>query len=212
MSKDSDFSGRSRSHWLQNSSRCLETLPVILVVGAALFWSNLNWSVNGVAASLAQQRKEHGWPFTWLRRPVIDSPFFPSWDAVMEATGRYSPPPRRRWPWEIPNTPGAKFTVKPIGLFLDLLTAGCILAASAYCVHRWRRLHSKRLQFSLRTLLLLPVVVAVLFGIGQSIPGLTDTWVHVVDALVVVILIFGIGCTLWMAGRICFTLMPGGKQ
>lgn len=141
----------------------------------------------------------HGWPLTWLRR---------NWVAIIAERGTgssnvtYSPVGSRRWLSVSQSTWSGVYEFDWEALLLDALIAAVITTATVHTTHRWLVTPRRRLQFSIRTLLLMPVVVAAVFALWHPVANLLEL------SLLVAIL-FGVICTCSSGLGIATNLLAG---
>lgn len=126
---------------------------VVLSVACSLFLINLRGT--SPPSTLTWARWEHGWPATFMVR-----------DAIIVERGYHQF--TCGWPpWDIHL--GIRST-NTIAVGVNILTGVFILFCTAECLCHSSAKPSRRFQFSLRSLLLLPVFVAIINGMLIGMP------------------------------------------
>ena len=137
----------------------------------------------------------HGWPFAFLWRQrnvrVTDETEYWSY-GIEDHRGTWS-----RW-----LRPDTAVYVAPGGfcqttLLVDIAVGVLIVVSTGYTMERSR---ARRRQFSLRTLLLLPVIVAVMFAAAWIDPTLRDFPDCILAWPLLGVVWFGVGCTVCAGG------------
>ncbi len=176
---------KPRRHWYLHH---LPTCVVLLIVGGALVAINTRnyWYEFRPVFSRPLSCSLYGWPEICVSRTAnVDVSLNPATSqiSVVETSVCYSV---NNWPL----------------LLLDVGTALLILASTVILCERVQRAWTGRPQFQISTLLSLTTVVAVLLALRQCDPWRWSNgiYLHYQPLWIRIPLLFGIGCTLYVAG------------
>ena len=162
----------------------LATVISLPVFGAFVIFCLCHDSGGRPSSSITRNQWRHGWPLTYLWRqwfPYV-SPEEERWNSSL-LSPFWSP----RWPWMHWRYGNRPFHFEPWALAVDVLVVLFIGFATIYCVRRLLVSRLPNMQFSLRSVLALPILVA--FGTGCCrYSG------RLADATLTVLLLTGLAC------------------
>ena len=189
METDAPKSPESNRRWYV---RHFFTFVVLVIVGGALASANTLSNFVGGAGSLHYRRQLwlHGWPRLCVRRSVHS-------EIV------WGPASSTRTQKVTSVSYSFTDTVSPC---VDVIVGLAILVSTGVVCERFRRNWTWRLQFRLATLLWLTAVAAALFSLMRIVRsgwlGFEPNSIFHQPLWVRMAMLFGIGCTVYVAGQI----------